>query len=225
MKKIALSVHDVTPRYQKELEVIFAALDQAGAPFRTELVVPDFQREYKITEFPDFIAMMQAEKAKGAELSLHGIHHDYAEYFRFGYHQAKVTIDEGLTIFREAFGFSPPGFVAPQWLQSRGSLKVVREHDFIYTATLSGMFCRDGRRYWTFPHNFDWGIVWVDRLIAWRNKLIGRLRHSGVIRFDIHPMDVTNGIFDEEMAQLRYLLNHGWQAMSCEQLAREVPHG
>jgi len=224
MKKIALSVHDVTPRYQQELEIIFAALDHLGATSRTELIVPDFQRQYRIDADPAFIAMIRAEKAKGVDVSLHGIHHDYAEYFRFDYDQARVTLEEGLRLFRAAFGFDPPGFVAPQWLQSRGSLRTVREHGFEYTATLSGMFCRNGARYWTFPHNFDWGVVWVDKLISCRNKIIGRLRRSGVIRFDIHPMDIPDGVFEEELRQLRYLLEHGWQAVSCEQLAREDVH-
>lgn len=224
MQKIALSIHDVTPRYQKELETIFAELDKLGLTSRTELVVPDFQRQFNIAADASFIAFMQAEKAKGAEISLHGIHHDYAEYFRFNYDQARTTLDEGLKIFTAALGFAPPGFVAPQWVQSRGSLKAVWEHDFIYTATLTGMFCRDGRKYWTFPHNFDWGLVWIDRLIAVRNKMVGRLRRSGLIRFDFHPMDIPDGVFEEELSQLRYLLDHGWEAMSCEQLAREVPH-
>lgn len=221
MKKIAVSIHDVTPRYDRELGEIYSALDAVGVTVRSELVVPDFQRHFNITEFPDFINQMQSHRNQGCDISLHGIYHDYAEFFRFGYTQANSALTRGLDIFQTALGFSPAGFVAPQWLQSRGSMKAVWEHNFAYTATLTALHCNN-KKINAFPLNYDWGIVWVDRIFSWRNDRFCRSKQDGLIRFSMHPMDVTNNMLDDEMRQLTYLLEHGYTPTSYAQIQLEA---
>ena len=224
MKKIAVSVHDVTPRFSKELEEIFAALDVAGVKVRSELVVPDYQRQFNLSEHPDFVAMLKEHRSRGCDVSLHGIYHDYAEFYRFGYDMAKDALRRGLDIFGEAFNFIPPGFVAPQWLQSRGSLRAVWENEFVYTATLTGVHFKSGNTAKAFPLNYDWGPLMVDRIITCCNNLACHIRSSGLIRFSMHPMDIPDRMFEAEMRQLRFLLEHGWEPTSYEQLQKEVDH-
>jgi len=222
MRKVVVSVHDVTSRFRNELETIFAALDEAGVRGRSELVVPNYNRQFDVTADAAFIEIVQAEKAKGAEISLHGIHHDYAEFFRFDYDGANAALREGRRMFEDAFGFSPPGFVPPQWQLSRGGLQAVREMDFLYTETLRGIYLRSGVILKTFPLNYDWGLAWVDRLFATYNFLVTRLRCSGVIRFALHPLDVVHGTFETAMSHLRHLLARGWEAVTCQQLCESM---
>jgi peptidoglycan/xylan/chitin deacetylase (PgdA/CDA1 family) len=222
MKKVAVSVHDVTPRFEKELEIIFSELDKSGVPIRSELVVPDYQRQFNLGSHPEFCAMLKEHRKGGCDVSLHGIYHDYAEFYRFDYNTARDALNRGLDIFESAFDFSPPGFVAPQWLQSRGSLRAVREHDFAYTSTLTGVHFKDGSIAKAFPLNYDWGLNSVDHIISCCNSLACRLRRGGLIRFSMHPLDIPDRMFDAEMKQLHMLLDHGWEPVSYEQLSKEV---
>ncbi len=222
LKKIAVSVHDVTPRFSKELEEIFAALDNAGVKVRSELVVPDYQRQFKLDGYPDFVAMLKEHRSNGCDVSLHGIYHDYAEFYRFNYDSAVDALRKGLAIFGEAFNFYPPGFVAPQWLQSRGSLRAVWENEFTYTATMGGVHFKSGNTAKAFPLNYDWGPIMVDHIITCCNNLACHIRSSGLIRFSMHPLDIPNRQFAAEMKQLHYLLDHGWEPTSYEQLGKEV---
>jgi predicted deacetylase len=224
MKKIAVSVHDVSPRFNKELEEIFTGLDKAGVKIRSELVVPDYQRQFKLAGHPDFVAMLKEHRNRGCDVSLHGIYHDYAEFYRFNYDAAKKALRKGLDIWGEAFNFYPPGFVAPQWLQSRGSLRAVWENEFVYTATLAGVRFKSGNTAKAFPLNYDWGPIMVDHIIACCNNLACRIRSGGLIRFSMHPMDIPNRMFAAEMKHLHFLLDHGWEPTSYEQLRKEVDY-
>ena len=225
MKKIAVSIHDVTPGFQRELELIFEELDKLGVKTRSELVVPDYQRKFHLEGHSEFTAMLRAHAGQGIDVSLHGIYHDYAEFYRFDYAAAKEALRSGGEIFTRALGFAPVGFVAPQWLQSRGSRQAVREAGFEYTATMTGVHYRDGKTVGAFPVIYDWGLTSVDRLFTWGNGLKCRWRRGGVIRFSMHPMDVVNGLLGAELRHLEYLLAHGWQATSYARLRDEVANG
>ncbi len=222
MKKIAVSIHDVTPGFNRELDYIFNELDRRGVVIRSELVVPDFQRANPLQKHPEFTAMLKEHHARGIDVSLHGIYHDYAEFFRFDYTAARDAISQGLEVMAETLNIVPAGFVAPQWLQSRGSLRAVREAGFGYTATLSGVYFDNGRGIKAFPINYDWGLVPVDHLFSWCNGLKCRWRRGGLIRVSFHPMDVTNRMIGAELRHLDYLLEHGWEPTSYAGLRNEV---
>ena len=121
-------------------------------------------------------------------------------------------------MFGNTFGFLPKGFVAPQWLQSKGSLRAVQELGFSYTSTFRTLKYSDGRSYNTFPLNFDWGNSFLDEVIAFVNKITVAFRKNGLIRFAVHPMDIPNGLFDKEMKILSNLINDGWQPVSYKNL-------
>ena len=222
MKKIAVSIHDVTPKFGSELERIFGSLDQMGVTIRSELAVPDYGRRCRLDEHLEFAAILQEHRTRGCDISLHGIYHEYAEFFRFNQTAARDALSRGSEIFQRALGFAPFGFVAPQWLQSRGSLRAVREAGFGYTATLTGLYCRNGRRFLAFPVNYDWGLGLVDRFFCSCNGLKCRCRHSGLIRFSLHPMDVRHGMIDTELDHLRLLLDHGWEPTSYAGISSEA---
>lgn len=221
-RQLIVSVHDVTPYYTRELPVIFDALDRLGVSARTELVVPNFEQRLPIDDDPEFIALMLAEKAKGVELGLHGLAHRYAEFYRLNYTGAVAALDEGMKRFNDAFGFAPEGFVAPQWVQSRGSLRAVEERGFVYTEVLRSFRIFKGARFRGVPLNYDWGLVWLDRIITRRNDTYCRKVDYGLIRLAIHPMDVRNGVFDAACEHIKILIDKGFEPLTNIAFCKET---
>jgi len=217
-KKIVVSVHDATPRFHDECLIIFNKLDKIGVNQRTLLITPNFAGKYPIDRDEKFIVMMEREKQRGFELALHGLTHRNFEFYKKNYIEAKKSLQQGMEIFENAFGFLPKGFIAPQWLQSKGSLKAVEELGFDYTAVLRTLKYFNGKEYKTFPLNFDWGNSFLDKIIIAGNKFIASLRGTGLIRFAVHPMDIPNGIFEKEMKILEKLIADGWKPVSYENL-------
>lgn len=222
MKKYAvISVHDLAPYYHNELKEIFEALDRLEIMHRSHLVVPDFAHQYLISKFPDFNQMVLDEKAKGAEISLHGIHHEYAEFYRNDADTVVQNMHKAYQIFVDTYNFVPPGFVAPQWLQRKESLQCVREMNFEYTETLSAFMPRDGKKRHAFPYNYDWGIVWIDHVISAMNRLRLATNMRSLIRVALHPMDVRNHLLPKAVRHIEILKANGWEFVTAQDLAKE----
>lgn len=199
-----------------ELETISAGLDALGVRRRNILVVPDCGGINPIEEAPEFVAFAREAVRNGAELCLHGLHHRAFEFRRLGYEEAAAALTAGIRHFTRAFGAAPAGFVAPQWLQSSGSLRAVRDAGFLYTETLSGIITADGRHVRARLLNNDWGSVLLDRMIMAAHRMITRTSRGGLIRAAIHPMDVINGLWDAELRMLSTLLDGGWTPVSYQ---------
>jgi len=217
-KKIVVSVHDITPRFHNECVEIFKKLDELGVNQRSLLITPEFAGKFLIDENEEFIAMMNNEKQNGAELALHGLIHQNFEFYKKNYDEAKSALQRGMDIFEKAFGYVPRGFVAPQWFQSKGSLQAIQELGFLYTAVFRSLRYSDGKEFKTLPLNFDWGNSVLDKIITAVNKFAVSFRKTGLIRFAVHPMDIPNGVFDEEMKILARILDDGWEPVSYENL-------
>ena len=217
-KQIVISIHDAAPNFTNELKIVFKALDDFGVKKRTILIVPDFAKQNLLVDDTDFVKFMLDEEQNGAELGLHGIYHRNFEFKSYDYEGAISALKLGRQIFFDAFGKYPPGFVAPQWLQSKGSLRAIRELGFLYTATLRTLRYSDGIKFHTFPLNFDWGNSFLDKVITELNNFAVKFRRKGLIRFAVHPMDVPNGVFEREMEILSRLIKKGWQPTTYEEL-------
>lgn len=221
-KKIVVTVHDITPYFYGECLTIFNKLDELGVHQRTLLITPNYAGKSPIDSDERFIVMMETERKKGAELALHGFSHRNFEFYKKDYIEAKKSLQQGMGMFKNAFGFLPKGFVAPQWFQSKGSLKAVEELGFNYTAVLRTIKYFNGKKYKTFPLNFDWGNSFLSKIIAAGNVFTASFRRKGLIRFAVHPMDIPNGVFDKEMKILEKLITDGWKPLSYENLILEI---
>ena len=221
-KKIVVSVHDITPRFHDECAEIFRTLDKLNVSQRSLLITPNFAGKFPIDKDEKFISMMKNEKETGAELALHGLVHQNFEFYKKNYAEAKLSLQTGIKLFENAFGFAPKGFVAPQWLESKGALKAVQELGFSYAGVLRKIiYFESGAQFKTFPLNFDWGNSLLDHTIALINKAVASFRKSGLIRFAVHPMDIPNGVFEKEMDLLSNLLKKNWTPVSYENLNGE----
>jgi len=217
-KHIVISIHDAAPNFTNELKIVFKALDDLDVKKRTILIVPNFVKNNLISENKRFVEVMFEQERNGAELGLHGIYHRNFEFKSYDYEGAKSALELGRQIFFDAFGKVPNGFVAPQWLQSKGSLRAIFELEFLYTATLRTLRYSDGMELKTFPLNFDWGNSFLDKIITELNNFAIKFRKKGLIRFAVHPMDVPNGVFEREMEILSKLLKKGWKPVTYEEL-------
>lgn len=216
-----LSVHDAAPAYTRELQTISEGLISLDIPEWTFLVIPAFRHRENLSVFPDFCAWLLQERASGRELALHGLYHDYAEFKRMGYDSAKSALRDGMAAFESVFANPPLGFVAPQWMQSKGSLRAVWEAGFRYTETLNSFRIADGRIFSSFPLNYDWGIGVADRLFSAWNGRRCRTSTEKYLRFAIHPMDVRNGLWPRILEHLTLLKRDGWQFQSYSRFCAE----
>ncbi len=222
VKHVIVSVHDWAPNYYEELVAIVKGLDQLAIQERAHLVVPYFAKKYHLANANAFNELVMEEREKGSEISLHGIHHNYAEFYRANYDTAKAYISEGLQIFTDAYGFVPPGFVAPQWVQSQGSLRAVYEAQFKYTETLRAFRPRDKKMVHAYPLNYDWGIVMLDYMMSRCNARSIAHYSNDLLRFAIHPMDVRNGLFPVIMNHLDQIKRLGAEFITAERYTDEV---
>jgi len=229
MKKILLSLHDVTPVFEREIDLICHRLDSLGAIHRSLLVVPDFQRNTPVGKYPRWCGTLVSMRETGTDLSLHGMHHEYAECGFLSESAAITCLGRAKAQFEEAFGFSPFGFVAPQWFQSPGCKKALIRLGFAYSGRWGGLFDAKGNSiHPAFPTNYDWGLSPADAFFAWWNPVRLLNRKSGVIRFSVHPMDVRHKLIDRELGLLSQLMERGWEVLSYADAAKtaaEAPAG
>jgi len=160
-------------------------------------------------------------RASGTDLSLHGMHHEYAECGFLSESGAMTGLGQAKEEFEEAFGFPPFGFVAPQWFQSPGCKTALIRLGFAYSGRWSGLFDAQGNCiYPAFPTNYDWGLSFVDSFFAWWNPKRLLNKNSGIIRFSVHPMDVRHNLIEKELGLLKQLIDQGWEVMSYGDAAK-----
>ncbi len=118
-----LSVHDASPKFQRELEKIFGGLERAPGKNKWIAVVPFWNREWDIRRYPEFLRLIRAQQSKGWEIILHGYSHSHPqrppwfhrffatregwEFHGLNYAETAALAQPALTIFEEAFGFRP----------------------------------------------------------------------------------------------------------------------
>jgi predicted deacetylase len=211
-RRVVVSVHDVTPVFRTELEEIFRVLHRMGVDVRTDLVVPVHGKGPALADDQSgFNDLLRRQRDRGAELGLHGLHHEYAEFLRTDRAWAESAVDRAMEEFRRALGVAPAGFVPPQWLMSRNSLQAVFSRGFEYVATMTALIPAGGAPRPAFPMGYDWGLTAVDRVMLRINDYRSRHTEQRLVRFAVHPMDLRHGLFLPAMAQLARLLERGYR--------------
>lgn len=131
---VHVSIHDVTPRWEAEVEHGLALCRAIGAR-PALLVVPDFHGAWPLAAHPKFVARLRALQADGHEIYLHGYTHlarpdaprtlrwvlaqrvasgGEAEWAELSPAEAESLLDRGLAVLRD-LGLRVDGFVAPAW--------------------------------------------------------------------------------------------------------------
>ncbi len=216
-KWVHVTLHDVSPRYEKTIMRIHDALVELGAARYSMLVVPDFWGKWPLEDSPGFCEWLRDLSAEGTEMILHGYHHydsigshgavdrvrsafftrGEGEFLGLDRQAAAELLKKGKDELERILEIDITGFTAPAWLYSTGTLKALSETGFTYAEsrwrTWNPM---TGQTYLRVPVvNYAGGSslkrCMADLWVTSSRVVLGGMR---TVRFAIHPADFENEI-------------------------------
>lgn len=144
MRRLLVSIHDVTPAHDAAVRALWA-LCREHRVTPALLVVPDWHGRWPLAKSPAFVAWVRGRVTQGAEVMLHGERHDErglrrgpvdalrafgrtdgeGEFLTLRRAAAEDRIARGLALLR-ALDLAPVGFVPPAWLMRRDTVDAAR---------------------------------------------------------------------------------------------------
>lgn len=209
MKRLFASIHDVSPRFESEVDHLLDHLAPHVGRRLAMLVVPDHWSSAPIT--PAFAARLRAWADEGIEMFVHGWTHrdDSAhtgtaaalkakhmtagegEFLGLSHAEALARMRRGKALVEDITGRPATGFIAPAWLYSAGAREAL--------ATAGFALAEDHARVWV-PGG---GVVARGPVITWasrtRMRQLSSLAAAGAlsrilqptrnVRIAVHPGD------------------------------------
>jgi predicted deacetylase len=147
-KKLLLaSIHDVSPRFESEVDALIELLRPHVGSRLAMLVVPNHWGEAPIVAGSPFASRLRCWAESGVEIFLHGyFHRDEAryggaadrlrarfmtagegEFLGLSRVEASARIAEGRALLEDVIGRRIDGFVAPAWLYGEGALAALSD--------------------------------------------------------------------------------------------------
>jgi predicted deacetylase len=159
---VHVSIHDVSPAWEREVEVALSMAHAAGVR-PALLVVPDFHGRAPLGDHPAFVDRLRALEADGHEIYLHGYYHrsrgwneaeaqresgavarlrhlfaqkvvsaSEAEFSDVTREEAVARLDAGERVLKDA-GLTIRGFVAPAWSMPGWVLDLLGRRGYRFT--------------------------------------------------------------------------------------------
>jgi len=209
--RLFASIHDVSPRFEREVDALFERLcGLLGGPRLAMLVVPDFEDGAPLAANPAYAAKLRGWADQGVEMFLHGwCHRDDAlergfmqkhmtagagEFARLSREEAGRRLIAGREVVEEAIGRPVAGFIAPAWLYSEGAKQALADQGFALAEDHLRVWSPAGGR------TLAGGPV-----ITWASRSRGRVASSLLVaalaracpavlrdaRIAVHPGDTT----------------------------------
>jgi predicted deacetylase len=212
-RRLLLSIHDVSPRHESEIDELHDRLAASGGDRLAMLVVPNFWGVAPIVAGSPFAARLRRWADSGIEIFLHGFsHRDDAvhdnwrarlkatqmtagegEFLGLDKEQALARMAQGRALLEDVTGRPVAGFIAPAWLYGEGALRALAEmrlplaedHWKVWTPATGATLARSPV------------ITWATRTPAraLSSLFVARLARSlplpRVMRVGVHPGDVT----------------------------------
>jgi len=202
-KLLLASIHDVGPRFEREVDQLADQLSRIlGGPKFAMLVVPDHWGQAPLATDKAFQARLRDWAGAGVEMFVHGwFHKDLAEHSGAASFKAKhMTAGEGeflglsqevaaqrmadgKALIEDAIGGPVAGFIAPAWLYGPGARAALKASDFA--------LAEDHFRVWR-PQ--DEKVLAKGPVITWASRSKGRQRSSrffaGLARHALHMQQV-----------------------------------
>jgi len=207
------SIHDVSPRFEAEVDRLVDLLAPHVGKRLAMLVVPNHWGDAPIVPGSAFAARLRDWAEQGVEMFLHGFtHRDDARYSGAGdrlkagfmtagegeflglsQSEAEARIARGRDLVEDVIGRPIDGFVAPAWLYGPGAREALSRSAI--------PLAEDHMRVWSPASGAElaWGpvITWASRT---RMRLLSSLiaaaalRHAplNVLRIGVHPPDVRH---------------------------------
>jgi predicted deacetylase len=148
MKRLFASIHDVSPRFESEVDRLLDHLGPHVGRRLAMLVVPDHWSSAPIT--PAFATRLRGWADEGVEMFVHGwTHHDDAahrraaaalkarhmtagegEFLGLDHAEALLRMRRGKALVEDITGRAAAGFIAPAWLYSAGARAALADAGF-----------------------------------------------------------------------------------------------
>ena len=222
MRRFLVCVHDATPAYARETQVIIRDLAPLLGRRLAFAVVPNWHGEWPLAAHPGYCRLI---RDSSDELLLHGYFHRRwrgcgpvtvlvgggDEMNGQNAEETRRTLEHGQRVFTEVFGTPARGFLAPAWQQGHVSL---RDDDRCGLDHVLGFFSlesRTGRKVPLATWSWDCGRwSWLGHVghgIGWLLQSLDRR----VPVLAIHPIDLQRGFWPAILRLTRQLLDTGYQ--------------
>ena len=209
---LLVSIHDVTPRFESEIDGLLDRLRPHVGDRLAMLVVPNHWGDCPIVPGSPFATRLRDWSDRGIEIFLHGWSHrdsiahasaadrlrarhltaGEGEFLGLSRTQASALIGDGKALLEDVIGRPITGFIAPAWLYGPGAYQALVDCNID--------LAEDHWRVWSPAHGVELArspvITWASRS-RWRKTsslaLAGAMRHvplPSVMRIGVHPPDV-----------------------------------
>ena len=205
------SIHDVSPRFEGEIDRLLDLLNPHVDGRLALLVVPNHWGDAPIVPGSRFATRLRGLAEDGFEMFLHGLYHrddarheaattrlraglmtaGEGEFLGLSRAEASARIASGRTLLEDVIGRRIDGFVAPAWLYGRGTLEALED--------AAVPIAEDHFRVWSPASGRQLArapvITWASRTrirLASSLAAAAALRHAPleVLRIGVHPPDV-----------------------------------
>jgi predicted deacetylase len=207
------SIHDVSPRFENEVDRLLTLLRPYIGDRVAMLVVPNHWGSAPIVANSPFARRLRGWADAGAEIFLHGFYHredrhpdrtsdqlrarlltaGEGEFLALARGEAVARIEAGRRLLEDVTGRAVAGFVAPAWLYGAGALEALGD---------TGMpIAEDHFRVWSPATRAELArgpvITWASRTrmrLASSLVAAAALRHAPLVthRVGVHPPDARH---------------------------------
>ncbi len=213
-RRLLASIHDVTPYHQYRLEKLAPLVEQAVGKGRFALlVVPNFHREARLTDHPDFARKLRGWADDGCEIFLHGFTHlddsrhetkaaqlkakrmtaGEGEFLGLTYGEAATKLHDGRAMVEDAIGRAVTGFIAPAWLYGDDGLMAIKDQGFDLVEDHFRVWNPQSGATLTRGPVVTYASRSVPRLLSsllWSRLATVLLARAKTVRVAVHPHDV-----------------------------------
>ncbi|MDJ0762725.1 MAG: polysaccharide deacetylase family protein [Myxococcota bacterium] len=231
-----VSIHDVSPAWEREVKTAMAAVASWGIAPPGLLVVPDYHGAWPLTRFPAFAALLQKWHCLGSEILLHGYEHlsrdtvsplfrptawcalqcltaGEGEFLTLGLDEAAQRVQQGKAMLEETLALQVAGFVPPAWLRRKGLPRRLAASGMTF---YEGHLCIHGlaprRRIFAPAITFSARSPYRIRAsLAWAAAMRRLLPAARLVRLALHPADFRSERLVEAIGGLVASMNRRYQ--------------
>ena len=218
--KVIISIHDVCPPFQKEIEIVLKELKHIK---KSLLITPCWNEDP--SPGTNFFRTLAHE-----DLVLHGLTHkankkDFLgnlllmsknsckEFYGLNEIETRNKIKDASEIFEATFERKPAGFIPPMWYHNRYSVKILKDLGFAFTESeVAFMDFRHNQNTLSIPVCLDFGnnkLLSRATLYGW--KYIFKHVRQSLLRISIHPSDIRNGFLPDILQMIKWLQSKDYQ--------------
>jgi predicted deacetylase len=214
VKRLLASIHDVSPKFEAEVDALRDRLTPHIGTRLAMLVVPDHWGDAPIRPGSPFASRLRRWSEAGVDMFVHGwFHRDESrhrgfdawrarrmtagegEFLGLTKHEALARMQRGKALVENVTGREPAGFIAPAWLYSAGALDALADAGFHLAESHGRVWApRQGSR--TVARGPV--ITWASRTRARQQSSLlaaAVLRHAlgptPTVRIAVHPGDTA----------------------------------